>query len=89
MLPKIIDHRDLDAHADDPRRVSPRTLDRYRADYEERTELESRRFGDAYRERVKAKITRPSGPPDDTQAEPHRSLMITTDERFWKPAKLG
>lgn len=81
MLPKIIDSLELDAHADDPERVSPRTLNRLRSDYDDPRDMESRRFGEAYRERVKARIVGASG----VEQPP----AITTDSRFWKATRLG
>lgn len=81
MLPKLIDSLELDAHADDPGRISPRTLNRLRADYDDPRDIESRRFGDAYRERVKARIVGEAAAPE---APP-----LTTNARFWKATRLA
>lgn len=72
---------ELDAHADDPERISPRSLNRLRADYEDPSDFSSRRFGDAYRERVKARIV---GRAATTEAPP-----VATGDRFWKVTRVG
>lgn len=79
----ILRHLDpeLDAHEHDPERISPRTLNRLRADYEDPRDFESRRFGDEYRQRVKARIL--------GQTTSSAPKAVTTNERFWKAARLA
>jgi hypothetical protein len=67
---------ELDAHEDDPDRISPRTLNRLRTDYEDPRDLVSRRFGREYQEKVKAKIR--------GDAEVPESSRLATDSQFWK-----
>lgn len=71
---------ELDAHADDPERISPRTLNRLRADYERPGDFTSTNFGPEYRERVKARIL------GGKEEEP---LPLTTNTLYWRPARIA